>query len=229
MSVFSSNLNVLQAWNSCSGVLPIFEYCHLNLFCKAGQSSSKRANDSYHNLASPVSVKWKCLTLTSFGKLCASIQSLILRTCDSTSSSGLPENSRLLSYPILVKYLRGRHYWTNRNWLYRGWLEQVLLDQLDLVGWDLWWWRLHRHILTNLSRTLNLVLDCRAWAWFWTAGHWAWFAGPCTTSTNWSWALGLAGLGAFWSIHHFSNLLPNQSISEYLSSLDFALFPSIYI
>ena len=57
MFVLSSNLNVLQAWKSGWGVLPIFEYCHLNLFCKAGQLSSKRANDSYHNLASPINVK----------------------------------------------------------------------------------------------------------------------------------------------------------------------------
>ena len=93
MSVFSANLNVLQAWNSCLVVLPIFEYCHLNLFCKAGQSSSKRANDSYHSLALPVNVNQKCVTLTLSGKLCASIQSLVLRRCDSASSSGLPDNS----------------------------------------------------------------------------------------------------------------------------------------
>ena len=93
MSVFSPYLNVLQAWNSCLGVLPIFEYCHLHLFCKAGQSSSKRANHSYHSLASPINVKQKHLTLSTSGKLCASIQSLVLRRCDSASSSGLPENS----------------------------------------------------------------------------------------------------------------------------------------
>ena len=93
MSIFSSNLNVLQAWNSCSGVFPIFEYCHLNLFCKVGQSSSNGASDSYHNLASPINVKQKHLTLSPSGKLCASIQSLLLRRWDSASSSGLPENS----------------------------------------------------------------------------------------------------------------------------------------
>ena len=93
MSVFSSNLNVLQASNSCLGVLPIFEYYHLNLFCKAGQSLSKGTSDSYHNLASPVNVKQNHLTLTSLEKLCASIQSLVLRRCDSASSLGLPENS----------------------------------------------------------------------------------------------------------------------------------------
>ena len=93
MSLFTSNLNVLQAWNSCSGVLPIFDYCHLNLFCKAGQPLSKRASDSYHNLASPVNVKQNHLTLTFLGKLWASIQSLVLRRCDSASSSGLPKNS----------------------------------------------------------------------------------------------------------------------------------------
>ena len=34
---------------------------------------------------------------------------------------------------------------------------------------------------------------------FWPtwAGPWTWFAGPCTASTNWFGALGLAGLGAF--------------------------------
>ena len=79
MFVFSSNLNVLQAWNSCLGVFPILEYCHLNLFCNGGQSSSNGASDSYHNLASPINVKQKCLTLSHSGKLCASIQSLVPR------------------------------------------------------------------------------------------------------------------------------------------------------
>ena len=97
MSVFSSNLNVLQAWDNYLGVFHIFEYCYLNLFCKAGQLSSKRANDSYHSLASLVNVNQKCLTLTSSGKLCASIQSLVLRRCDSASSSGSPENSGFFS------------------------------------------------------------------------------------------------------------------------------------
>ena len=96
MSIFSSNLNVLQAWNSCSGVLLILEYFHLNLFCNAGQSLSNRANDSYHSLASPNSVMQKCLTFSHSAKLCASIQSLVLRRWDSSSSSGLPENSGFL-------------------------------------------------------------------------------------------------------------------------------------
>ena len=96
MSVFLSNLNVLQAWNSCLGVLPIFKYCHLTLFCNAGQSLSKGANDSYHSLASPISVMQKHLTFSPSGKLCASIQSLVLRRWDSASSSGLPENSGFL-------------------------------------------------------------------------------------------------------------------------------------
>ena len=47
MSVFSLNLNVLQAWNSCLGVLPILEYCYWNLFCNAGQSSSNGANINF--------------------------------------------------------------------------------------------------------------------------------------------------------------------------------------
>ena len=51
MSIFSSNLNVLQAWNSCLGVFPILEYCHLNLFCNAGQSLSNGAN--VHTIAWP--------------------------------------------------------------------------------------------------------------------------------------------------------------------------------
>ena len=93
MSVFSSNLNVFQAWNSCLGVLLIFKYCHLNLFCKVGQSSSNGASNSYHNLPSPINVKQKCLTLSLSGKLCASIQSLVLRRWDSASSSGFTENS----------------------------------------------------------------------------------------------------------------------------------------
>ena len=77
MSIFSSNLNILQVWNSCLGVVPIFEYCHLNLFCNAGQSLSNEANDSYHSLASPISVTQKHLTFSPSGKLCASIQSLV--------------------------------------------------------------------------------------------------------------------------------------------------------
>ena len=106
MSVFSSSLNVLQAWNSCSGViLPIFKYCHLNLFCNLGQSSSNGASDSYHNLALPVHVKQKHLFLSPSGKLCASIQSLVLSRWDSASSSGLPENSDFFPYPILINYL----------------------------------------------------------------------------------------------------------------------------
>ena len=77
-----------RPWNSCSGVLTIFKYCHLNLFCKVGQSSSNGASDSYHNLASPIKVKQKHLTLSPSVKLCASIQSLVLRRWDSASSSG---------------------------------------------------------------------------------------------------------------------------------------------
>ena len=123
MSIFSSNLNVLQAWNSCLGVLPILEYCHLNLFCNAGQSSSNRASDSYHSLTSPISVMQKHLTFSPSGKLCASIQSLVLRRGYSASSSDLPENSGFL--PILINYLGSGHYHTSRDWLYWKWL---------------WWW-----------------------------------------------------------------------------------------
>ena len=78
------------------GVLPILEYCHLNLFCKAGQSLSSGASDSYHSLASPIKVTLKHLTFSPSGKLCATIQSLVLRRWDSTSSTGLPENSGFL-------------------------------------------------------------------------------------------------------------------------------------
>ena len=50
---------------------------------------------SYHNLASPIRVKQHLLTFWSSGKLCVSIQSLVLRRCSSVSSSGFPENSGL--------------------------------------------------------------------------------------------------------------------------------------
>ena len=76
------------------GSVSFFECCNLNLFCKVGQSSSNGASDSYHNLASLINVKLKCLiTLSPSGKLYASIQSLVLRRWDSASSSDLPENS----------------------------------------------------------------------------------------------------------------------------------------
>ena len=47
----------LHTWNSCSLVLPIFEYCCLNEFCNSVQSMFIDIKDLYHNLASPVSVK----------------------------------------------------------------------------------------------------------------------------------------------------------------------------
>ena len=218
MSVFSSNFNVLQAWNSCSGVLPIFEYCHLNLFCKAGQLSSKRDNDSYHSLVLPVNINQKCLTLTSSVKLCASIQSLVLRRCDSASSSGLPENSGwFLSYPILVKYLRGRCYQTNGNCLCWG---QLL-------------WRLHRYILTNLSivvyTTLNLRLDCKTLILVLNCRSLSLVCGTLYCIHKLTLSIEISWIRGVWSVHLFSNLLPNQNLSECLTHLDFACFPSINI
>ena len=62
--VFSSKLKGLQAWNSCSLVLPILEYCCLNKFCIPCQLTFIGSNELYHNLASPKHIKQNLWTLT---------------------------------------------------------------------------------------------------------------------------------------------------------------------
>ena len=79
----------LQAWNNCSLVLPILEYCCLNIFCKPSQLTFISLSDSYHNLASPTKVKWNLCTLTWSRNLCVSIQLFVLSRCASESSPGL--------------------------------------------------------------------------------------------------------------------------------------------
>ena len=96
ISVFSSKLNDLHAWNSCSHVLPNFEYLCLNKFCNCSHVIlSKVSKDWNHSLASPSSVRQNLCTLTSSIKWWAFIQSLEHSRCASASSSGFPENSGL--------------------------------------------------------------------------------------------------------------------------------------
>ena len=123
--------------------VPIIEYCHLNLFCKVAQSSSNGANDSYHNLASPINVKWKCLTLSPSGKLCASIPISSTKKMGFCILFRLTWEFRFLPYPILINYLGSRHYNTSRGWLCWGWL---------------WWW-LDWYILTKFEQDLELELE----------------------------------------------------------------------
>ena len=95
VSGFSSKLNNLHAWNNCSLVLPILEYCCLNKFYSPCQSTFIGSNEWYHNLASPSRVKQNLWTLTPSTKWYAFIQSLVWSRCASASSSGFPENSGL--------------------------------------------------------------------------------------------------------------------------------------
>ena len=95
VSVFSSKLKDLLAWNNCSLVLPILEYCCLNKFCNPCQSTLIGSNEWYNILASPNSVKQNLWTLTPSTKFCAFIQSLVQSRCAFVSSSGFPENSGL--------------------------------------------------------------------------------------------------------------------------------------
>ena len=89
VSEFSSYWNNLHTWNNCSHVLPNFEYCCLKHSCIPVQSTSIGLKVSYHNPASPVRVKQNLCTFASSGKLCVSIQSVVLNKCSITTSSGL--------------------------------------------------------------------------------------------------------------------------------------------
>ena len=95
VSAFSPQWNDLHTWNSCSCVLPNFEYCCLKCSGNPIQSTIIGLNDSYHNPVSLVRVKQNLCTFATSVKLCVSIQSFVLNKWASTSSSGLPENSGL--------------------------------------------------------------------------------------------------------------------------------------
>ena len=76
-------------------MLPIFEYCCLNWFCRPCQSVLIGLNDSYHNLVSPTNVRQNLWTFRSSGNWWLFIQSLVLSKCAYASSFGFPENSGL--------------------------------------------------------------------------------------------------------------------------------------
>ena len=85
----------LHAWNKCSIVSPIFEYCCLKCVCKVFQSKAIGLSNWYHNLASPSKVKQSICNLTPSENAWVPIQLLVLRRCVCTSSSGFFENSGL--------------------------------------------------------------------------------------------------------------------------------------
>ena len=95
VSVFSSKLKDLHAWNNCSQVLPTFEYLCLNKFCNSGQSTFIGSREWYHNLASHNNVRLNLWTFTPWTKQCIFIQSFEQIRCTYASSSGFPENSGL--------------------------------------------------------------------------------------------------------------------------------------
>ena len=115
-------------------------YCKLNvLFLRkisnlqshnACQSNCTVPKVSYHNLASPIRVKQNLLTFWSSGKLCVSIQLLVLRRCSSASSSGFPENSGLKydQFNCSGCAIAASKFW---NW-FGGWL--------GWLGWIGWIW-----------------------------------------------------------------------------------------
>ena len=76
-------------------MLPIFEYCSLNMLCNPNQSLFISLNDLYHSLVSPVNVKQNLYTLSLSWNLCVSIQLFVLSDCALASSSGFLENSGL--------------------------------------------------------------------------------------------------------------------------------------
>ena len=98
VSVFSSKWNDCHAWNNCSLVLPIFQYCCQNRNCKPCQCTFIGSKDSYHNLASPTNVRQNLWTLIFSWKWCMLIQLLVLSKWTSASSSGFPENFGLKCY-----------------------------------------------------------------------------------------------------------------------------------
>ena len=83
----------ISAWNSCSLVLPILEYCCLNQFGNPCQFTFIGSNEWYHNLASPNSVRQNLWTLTLLTKCCTFIQPFVQNRCPFASLLGLPGNS----------------------------------------------------------------------------------------------------------------------------------------
>ena len=96
VSIFSSKLNDLHAWNNCVHVLPTFEYLCLTKFCNSGQVILfKGSRDWNNNLASSSNVRQNIWAFTPSTKWWAFIQSFEQSKCPSASSSGFPENSGL--------------------------------------------------------------------------------------------------------------------------------------
>ena len=155
--MFSSNLNVLQAWNSWSGVLPILEYCHLNLFCKVGQSLSIGVSDLYHSLASPVKVTLKHLYLFSFWEIMHFHPIFCTKKMRFCILFWLTWKFWFLTYPILIENLRNR-YDTSRSQLCWDWL---------------WYW-LCRHRSWDLTcmDLILILISLSIWV-FWIRGIWS--------------------------------------------------------
>ena len=90
-----SSVTLITCLVECSLEFPVLEYCCLKLFCNPFQSKAIDMNDSYHNLAFPAKVKQNLWILWPSWNAWVSIQSVVLRRCYSTSSSGLHANSGL--------------------------------------------------------------------------------------------------------------------------------------
>ena len=95
ISVFSSKLKDLQAWNNCTCILPTFVYLCLNKFWNLGQYTFMGSREWYHYLDSLNNVTQNLWTFTPLTKPCAFIQSFEQSRCASASSSVFPENSGL--------------------------------------------------------------------------------------------------------------------------------------
>ena len=81
-------------------MLPIFEYCCLNWFCRPCHSTLIGHKDSYHNLASPTNVRQNLWALKPSWNWFVFIQSFILSKRASTSPD-FPENSGLKCYQFI--------------------------------------------------------------------------------------------------------------------------------
>ena len=138
VSVFSSKWKDLHACNSCSLVLPIFQYCCLNKFCKPCQSMFTGCKDLYHNLASPTNVKQNLLTLIPSKKWCALIQSLVWSNWASASSSCFPENSGMSMWPSYLLNLLPLSRHVVSGCLVLMWRLHAWLSWLAKRGWNIW-------------------------------------------------------------------------------------------
>ena len=146
VSVFSSKLKDLQAWNNCSLVFPILEYCCLNKFCNSHQSTFIGSNDWYHNLASPNSLRQNLWTFTLSTKWCAFIQSfeweVLLLYPHQVSLKILVWNLTSLKNYLLLLFIL---------WLWLGLWQ----------GWgEIWCWNtffMICHLCLMLSFSLSLI------------------------------------------------------------------------